>query len=134
DEGDAGVLGPRPLRLADGDLEVLLIPAAHALDPAGVPAVELRERLLGGRGVVPAHVVRGRAAEVGVAAHGEHAHDDVAETPGDGGGRGGGAVGVAVGHGVPPGADREQGWSGAARRRLALTTLPAATPGRRRAR
>ena len=63
------------------------VEAAHPGDPAGVGLVELGERRIGVSGVPPRLVVRGRAAEVGVVAHREHADDHVGHPPRDGGER-----------------------------------------------
>src|SRR5262249_15806997 len=64
--------------------EAFVAESAHAFDPGVVGAVELRQRLVGGAGILERVPADGRAAEMGGVTRPEYAHDYVRQPPRDG--------------------------------------------------
>src|SRR5699024_4609184 len=94
DERGHGGVCPGALGGSDRGGQALGVEAAHALDPAGVGAVELGEARGGVAGGAVGGVVVRWSAEVGVPACAQDPDDDVADPPRNGGQRCGGGFGL----------------------------------------
>lgn len=113
-EGGHRSFRPGSLRRATWTGECLLAEVADPGDPGGVLLIELGQRTVCSGGVVPGHVVGGRATEVGVRAGTENSDDQVSDAPGDGGDRRGLGLGEREVDGHLPAADLHGSGPGAA--------------------